>query len=293
MSDFQDNKALIDLARATLDVQPLTLAGVDIASVPRADGGRDIVSLEKFREELRDAPKRIKGTATAATVASFIDLVNRHKDAASALFGAFSTNGGALTAVIDYPANGASPRFGQHRIRYAFPVSPEWAAWSAADGKTKTQTEWAEFIEDRIADLAAPDDAERSAYEGPFSTTIATPAELITLSRGLAVTAEARVKQTRVLSSGEVEISYEEVHKDASGDKLRVPGLFIVRIPLFVGDDPTRLLARLRYRVKDGKIVWFYQFCRADVVVLDAMVRALEDAAKATALPAFEGSPEA
>ncbi len=293
MTDFQDNAALVALATGRLAVERIALGPDEIASVPRDGGGRELVSLEKFRDELRTAPRRCRGRAEAATLQSFVDLVNRMKDDGSALFGAFSPKGGALTAVIDYSVNGATPRFGQHQIRYAFPVSTEWAAWSAADGKTMTQGDFGAFVEDRIAELAAPLDAERAQYELLFQTTIATPADLIQLSRGLAMTAEARVKEMRVLQSGECEIAYEEVHKDMRGEKLTVPGLFIVRAPLFVGDEPARLLARLRYRKADGRIVWLIQFYRADVVLREAMEAALERAGRDTGLPAFEGAPEA
>src|SRR5579871_3211543 len=97
-----DLSALIAFARSSLAVQAVKLADGEVASVPDPQGGRKLVSLESFREELRDAPKRARGTAQAATLQSFIDLVNRHKDESSALFGDFSARAPALVAVIDY-----------------------------------------------------------------------------------------------------------------------------------------------------------------------------------------------
>jgi uncharacterized protein YfdQ (DUF2303 family) len=289
-----DLSALLTFAKSTLAVSQFPLEDNTIAAVPNAMGGRELVSLERFRDELRDAPKRAKGTAEALTLESFIDLTNRHKDESSAIFGDFAGSAPSLLAVIDYhQVAHKGPRFGAHRVRYAFPLSPEWKAWSASDGKVMGQGEWGMFVEDRIADLAAPFDAERSEFERLFQTKIATPAELVQLSRGMALTIESAVKDVRVLQSGEMEVSYEEVHKDGRGEKLVVPGLFIVSIPLFIGSEPSRLIARLRYRKTDGRrLVWLFQFYRADIALRAALEAALERAGEETGLPFFQATPE-
>lgn len=262
----------------------------EIAAVVKGDGFV-LQSLEPFRNELRGAPKRIEGVAAVGTLESFIALVNRHKDESSAVFGDFGAP--ALTAVIDYHKTDHAPRFGRHRVRYGFPLSEEWKAWSAQNGKPMGQGEWAAFVEDRIADLAAPLDQERSTYETLFKTVIATPADLVTLARGLSIAVEARVVDARVLQSGESQLVFEETHKNALGEKLIVPGLFVVRCPLFVGAEPSRLLARLRYRAKEGRISWFYQLYRADEAVREALRAALDRAGAETGLPAYEATPEA
>ena len=108
----------------------------------------------------------------------------------------------------------------------------------------------------------------------------------------MALTVESRVKDIRVLQSGESEIVYEETHKDLAGNKLKVPGLFVVSIPLFVGADPSRVIARLRYRKSDGKLSWFFNLYRDDEVLRLALDSAMIKASAETGLPAFEGAPE-
>lgn len=291
--DNEGVKEIATLAQLATEVKIVEVGGVSVLSRPDAEGRIILQSAKPFVDEWRMAPERRIGTAKMLTLASLIDFANRQKDADSALFATIDgASSPSIAAVFDYHKIDGSPRFGRHRAVYAFPLSTEWQAWRAMDGKSMTQGDWAAFIEERIAELSAPLDQEVTDYERLFQTKIAVPSDLITLSRGLSISVEAKVRDFRTIQSGETEISYEEVHKDGSGAKLIVPGLFVVRIPLFVDGEPTRLLARLRYRRVDSKIMWFYQLYRADLVLREAMRNDAQTAAKETALPLFEGSPE-
>lgn len=287
--DF-DVSSLIAHVEKRAAVGAMEIPGGHVALVPK-DDGIALVSLKPFIDELRDAPERIAGKAETATLASFIALVKRHASGDSAIFGDFSVP--ALTAVVDYHTLDHKPKFARHRIRYGFPLSEEWKAWSAQNGKPMAQGEWAAFIEDRIADLASPTPEETALWLPIFKTDVAAPSDLVTLARGLSVAVEARVTEARVLQSGDSQLVFEENHKNAAGERLIVPGLFVVRAPLFEDAEPSRLLARLRYRVKEGRLTWFYQLYRADQALRDSLRAALAKAATETGLPAYEGSPEA
>lgn len=265
---------------------------IPMVSRPSGDGAFEIESVKAEIDKWRDAPERRRGTAVVGTIASFVDLVNRHKDANSAIFADLSDDKPCLTAVIDYHKLDGGARFGAHRIQYGFPISPEWAAWRAGNGRSMPQGEWASFIEEHIADLVAPLAAEKSQFETLFQTKIALPSELISLSRNMQISVEARIKDVRVIQTGESEIVYEEVHKDGSGQKLIVPGLFIINIPLFRDGHPVRITVRLRYRRNDGKISWFYQLYRASEAVRARLQDDCDAVVKDTALPLYEGKPE-
>lgn len=266
---------------------------VPVGRVVDADGRTSFISVKNLVDEWREHPLFTKGIAVLSTLDSFIALVNRHKNDDTAVFGSIDTSAPSLTAVVDYTTKGHEPRHGRHRLTYPFPLSPEWKAWQAFNAKPMSQLEWAAFIEEHVAELASPLDGERSEYERLFQTKIALPTELITLSRGMQISVEARVKDMRVLQSGESEIVYEEVHKDGSGQKLVVPGLFIVQVPLFVDGDAVRLVGRLRYRRNDGKLTWFYQLYRPDLVLRAKLKDDFDRVGKETDLPVYEGKPEA
>ena len=252
----------------------------------------EVKGLKEFFEPYRTAPERREGTATVTVLNSFIDLVNRHKDMGSAIFAETVWPNPKLTAVIDYHDLDNTARFGRHRVVYAFPVSDELKAWVEQNGKPMNQGDFAAFIENRIADLASPNDAEAIELERLFKTTIAVPSHMVDLSRGLLIKVAAEVKNATMLQSGEVDIVFREEHRNDAGEKITVSGLFMLSVPAFRDGDPVRIAARLRYRLREGKLTWFYQLYQWEVEIRNRVSEDLERAAKETELPAYEGAPE-
>lgn len=251
------------------------------------------VDLRPLIEEWRHAPERKTGTATVDTVESFIALVDRHATEESAIFATTDWRRPSFTAVIDYHGPGDDQAaFCQHRIVYRFPISDAWTLWTEHDGKPMDQGEFAAFLEDRIADLSSPTDAEVAEFQRLFATSVATPAQLVKLSRGLQVNVEATVLNATVLQSGEGQLVFEEKHKGADGQPISVPGLFILQIEPFFMGELVRIPVRLRYRVKGGAIAWHYQMYRPDQHVTERVRADLDVVRERTGLPCFEGQPE-
>lgn len=251
------------------------------------------VSLKPLIEEFRQAPDRRKGTATVDTLQSFIDLTIRHKDERSALFGKTVYPNPSLTAVINYDDATADARCRDHRIVYAFPLTEEFKSWVGNNAKPMEQEVFAAFLEEHAAELAAPLDGETSEYERLFKEKMATPSDVVSLSRHLEVHVSARAKQGIRLQTGERVVEFMEEHQNAKGEPIVVPGIFMVSVPAFIDGDPVRIPARLRYRVAGGKVMWFYQLYRWEFFLREQVGHDLKAAAKATELPAFEGAPEA
>jgi uncharacterized protein YfdQ (DUF2303 family) len=250
-------------------------------------------SVKPIVEEFRLAPDRRKGTATVDTLASFVDLTIRHKDDKSALFGKTSWPDPKLTAVLDYDSADSEARNRTHRIVYAFPLTEEFKVWVKGNAKAMKQDEFAAFIEEHAAELAAASDGEVSEYERLFRERFATPSELIELSRHLEVHVAAKAKQGIRLQTGERTVEFTEEHQNAKGEKITVPGIFMVSVPAFVDGDAVRIPARLRYRILGGDIAWFYQLYRWEFFLREQVGHDLLDAAAKTGLPSFEGAPEA
>lgn len=261
-----------------------------------------VLSLKESIEAFRLRPQRRTGTADMQTLASFIKLVQRHQDGDSAVFADLDWRAPKFTAVIDYHGQAVEtdgeapathePRWLRHRIAYAFPLSDPWKAWVEQNSVPMKQDAFAAFIEDHIAEVSAPTEAEQKEYEATFRTRIADPFEIMTLSRGLAVSVDAKVGRSILLQSGEGEIAFEEVHRDGAGQKLTVPGLFMLSVPVFFRGAHVRFPVRLRYRVANGQVVWFYQIWRPDEFVTAAVQKDLDAVRVETGLPAYEGAPE-
>lgn len=293
-------KAIEDLARQSNSTVVELKLSEKLPGLPQAipallDGVEgNLAGVRDLFEKHRIYPERKKGTSKVTTLESFIDLTDRHKTEDSVIFANTDWTKPSLTAVIDYhrKPNAGAADYGQHRIHYEFPLSEEWKAWQKLNGQVMTQEDFAVFIEDHVQELSAPDAEESEYWRGLFGFKVAYPNELQALSRGLSVTVNQNVKSNVVLQSGEGEIVFEEDHRDAQGNKFTVPGLFILNIaPFFLGST-CRIPVRLRYRVRSGAAVWFYNIYRPDQFITEQVRRDLENAANATGLPQFQGAPE-
>lgn len=251
-------------------------------------------SVKTLLEEYREFPARKSGIAKVFTLDSFVDLTNRHKTPDSVIFADTNWRQPSLTTVVDYHTKDASGTAdnGKHRIHYEFPLSEEWDAWMRLDGQQMDQKAFAEWIEEHLPELAAPTGPEVEELEKTFNMAVATPNKMVMLSRGLQVNVESRVKISTTLQSGEGEILFEEEHRDAAGNKLSVPGLFILAIPPFFMGEPVRMPVRLRYRVISGQVRWTFKIFRPDVYITSQIEEDLATAAQKTGLPHFRGKPE-
>lgn len=251
-------------------------------------------------DEYRLNPRIREGSATLTSIESLIDHVNRFKDADSALFAVDDRANPSITAVLDYHRAGAAaePRFGRHRSLFQFPLSDEWKAWTKSDGETFSMGEFAAFLEDRIIDVldlipgedSLPEDMQR--FVNTVGGSIASPSKLIELSVGLKVNEQSAVKEAINLSSGEAQVQFIAQHVDDAGQPLRVPGLFLIGIPVFRHGPHYRIAARLRYRKTSGGLVFFYQLWRADRVFDHSFREACERVRVETDLPMLFGKPE-
>lgn len=298
--------------------------GIDIVPISAPDGAEglpatipvglrhgttpELVDLSKLFEPWREHPRRKTGTATAQTLESFIALVNRHKTDDSAIFADTSWEKPSFQAVIDYheqngiTVDGAAaqppenyvgtPGHLRHRIAYAFPLSEEWQAWVKMDGEPMSQADFAAFIEEHIRELASPLDTEKVEIERDFMTAVATPADMMKLSRGLQVNVNSVAKAAVTLQTGEGQIAWSEEHNDADGKPLKVPGVFILNIAPFFMGDKARIPVRLRYRLNGGKVVWSFSIYRPDIHVTERVREDLDRVGRDTGLPTFEGAPE-
>lgn len=275
---------------------------VPVAVVPR-DGGSSIVDLTPMITPYLQRPAARTGTANVQTLEAFIALVNRHKGAHSAIFGDGNWRAPKLLAVIDYhdPAESGDgeqsldpvARHLKHRIAYAFPLHELWKTWLSADGVTMSQGDFAEFIEEHLPELSSPTLAQSAEADRDYQTTIATPSDMLTLSRGLEVVVGSKVKNSQRLQSGEGEILFETDHRDAAGKPLKVPGMFMINVPVFEGGDAVSFQVRLRYRVKEGNVTWAFKLLRPDLYIDGAVTGAFERVRAETTLPLYLGTPEA
>lgn len=307
LAEFIDSRSRPQIIGVT---DPVSGAEGLVALVRDGDGGERVETISSdFFDDYLEQPRFRRGTATLTSLDSFIRHVKRFSDEESVVFACDNREKPSLTAVLDYsPANrefeegGAPiclppPRFGRHRSTYAFPKSEEWESWNKSNNEFMSMADFALFLEDRIVDVAAPGEIPLSEAAETFISRIggrdriATPSDLVTLSRGLRINQNAAISNRVDLSSGEGEIMFATEHTDVDGNKLKIPTSFQVAIPVFRNGPLFGLIARLRY-LPGPPLKFKYELWRVDRVFDAAFA---EDAAKVgdeTGLPVLLGAPE-
>ena len=322
---------LLDKMRdlASVNIQELPDVGDDVTLVAFVPDGQTVENLTAITDQYRRFPRRRKGTANVTDLDSLIEHTNRFKDGDSVLFGKLDIEAkpplASITSVLDYHqaggADAVTPRWGHHRTHLKMDLHKDLRAWLKVDGEPMGQTDFAEFMEDRIVDVIQPppnlmghgnssgdgvpndqadggDFGDKSPDEKlafmarTLGGSFATPSRLSQLSKGLKVTQTDKVGSVINLSSGEGEIVYASEHKDGAGEKMKVPNLFLIAVPIFVGGPRYRIAVRLRYRVRMGTISWFTLLYRPEVSIEDAFKGACDRAKEETALPLIMGQPE-
>ena len=288
---------LFDKARELGAVELVAVEAPDgrkavLASVPK---GRTLQDVSDRFDAFADHPKRPTGTHQVSSLASFLKVVERFEVPGRSVVFADPT-GPSMTAIFDW--HGDQPGFLRHKAEYEFPLSDEWKVWTKKNGFRFGQQDFAEFLEDRIFDVMdAPDlDAGTSKKADDVLAELsrklggakfATVQELLTLSRGLEVHVKSTVSQHNKLQSGEGEILFKSEHRDQQGGKLVVPNLFLIAIPVFLEGAKYRIPARLRYRVGQAGVEWFYDLHGLDRIfkaAFDEAVHEVEGEVKSTVL---------
>lgn len=310
--DSNSNNGLLDLVRHVDGVSQVILMqaplGSQFASVP---AGRKLESVKKFLDEYRTRPERRIGSASLQDLASFIAWVNRHKDAGSVMRCEMSRTEPKLLAIIDYHEEGSGSLTGddgkaRHKAftaTYSMPLDQRWKDWTGISGKALSQKEFATFLEDHILDLVGANNSidgngdlvsnlppEVARFLALNGGKCAEPADVVQLSKGLEIYSDTKVQERVNLQSGETSFTFEEKHRGAP-DAVVVPQLFLVAIPVFnLSDTIYRVPVRLRYRLKDGLLLWSPTLWMADEVFDKAVRDAATQARDETDLPLFYGT---
>ncbi len=296
---------LFDRALDFGEAKLLQHGAATFASVPK---NRELKSIKPLLDAYATKPDRREGTDKVADIGTLTEWTNRHKDAGSVIFCDRTRDAPKLLSVIDYHKQGEGDeqaRFGKFRALYEFPLDQRWKDWSAIDGEKMTQADFAAFLEDHVLDLVGTDISTDGAgvetrklppvvqqYLDLMGGRCAMPSDIVALSQGLDLNANNKVVNKVDLQSGQGAIVFESTHLDASGNRVDIPRLFMIAIPIFERSAVHyRIPVRIRYRVTGGSVIWIPTLFGADDII-DA---AIEDAAKTvgdgTELPLFYGWP--
>lgn len=239
------------------DTQTAIEHGAGIASkiIAVIEGGTPGIVLPsgfEFKDLSHTLPKplRKKGVTNVGSVKSFVHLVNEHKGVGTKVYADVNTNAKFLAVIDDHHKDGTG--WGEHRVVYNCPLSPEWKAWINSDGKQMSQEHFAMFIEENNLDIRTPE-----------------PAAMLEISRTLQAKKNVEFASGIRLDNGQTQLTYNEEVKGTAGGKgqLAIPETFTIGIPVYVGGAGYAFEARFRYRIKDAHLTLWYDIIRPHKVL--------------------------
>lgn len=239
--------------------------GVPYTVVP---GGFSVAPLE----HLMSAPARTRAAVLVRDVASLLGYLKAHDEGRTAIFA--DDDALAVQAIVDYHRP-AGPGFGEHVVTLKLDRRPEWKTWLESNRKVMNQATFAQFVEDNLPDIAAPEGAV-----------------VLEVVRTLEARKKVNFLSAVRLQDGNREFTYEE-QTDASAAKgtLKVPEVFTLGLQPFRGAAKYRLDARLRFRIEDGgKLTLWYDLVRPHLVLESAFADVVQEIAAATSLEVRIGS---
>jgi uncharacterized protein YfdQ (DUF2303 family) len=268
-------QSLIELGRQTAGPQTVQTIGGNPTPFIIVNGKVTPVPEILFNEHA-DRPERVKANVKVFDPASFTNYHQSFANPASRIFADEAKR--SVVAVLDYhEVDGAktSPRWGQHRVTLEMRHSEEWNTWLGMNNKQMTQLQFSEFLEQNSIDIVDPK-----------------PAAIVEIARDLSGTTEVEFGAGLRMQDGQVRFKYTEQTKTSVGaDQVTVPGSFVLGIPVFVGGNPGRVQALLRYRCKEGKLTFWYTLVRPEAYVRDAFAAARDLIARDLNVPIINGVP--
>lgn len=270
----------IDNARTLLD------AGAAAMHPETAHGGIPFVALPNDYEindleSLLPTPTRKRATVTTTDSDSFIFYIKKHGgDDVTVVYADtdYEANKFSLVGVLD-DHGVTDPHWRGHRCLFQPTQAVEWRRWLSANKKQFSQTDFAAWLEDNLADVAA--------VEG-----MPTGADILQMSLGFEANSEKRLRSKINLQSGGVRFEFVDDEDKDTRTSMQVFERFTLGLPVFEGSKSAyRVEARLKYREREGKVIFWYELIRPDLVFKTAVNDEITHIREKTGFPVISGKP--
>ena len=234
----------------------------------RTDERIETVDLER----LLVVPRRERGMVVLHEPVDFAAYVLTMENASTTVWADDTTL--RVTAVFnDHTPKGAGWR--DHTAVLEIRRDPDWQAWLARDGNLGDQAEFAEHLEDQARVIVDPN-----------------AATMLEIATSFHAHRHASFSRGARLDTGDVQLAWSEETTASAGSsgRLEVPRQFTLRLSPFVGVPPVEVIARLRYRIRDGRLGIGYKLDRPDLAERTAFVDIRATIANAITAPVVSGT---
>lgn len=233
-------------------------------------------------EKLLPVPARKKGTVRLDEQVSFIEYINRHKvENHTTIYCQADYRASKIDfscIINDHQGTQDGQQWRDHIALYTPVFSEEWKRWSGGNKQQHTQAEFAAFIEENLEDIAT--------VEGMPSGI-----DLLRMATEFEANQDKRFKSLIRLQNGGVQFNLVEDDDAQTLQKMQMFEKIAIGIPVFWNGDAYRIDARLRYRVNQGVLKFWYELIRPDKKIEDATKTMIDKIKAETGVPLYFGKP--
>ncbi len=228
------------------------------------------------------APRRKIAKVRLHDADSFIDYLKRHGSLADSTIWCvanYKLGTVSFTGILnDNGEEEAKSAWRDHRATFSPEFSEEWVRWVGMHKKPFNQTDFAAFIEDNLKDIASGENCP-------------TGAQMLEMAPSFEANQDMRFKSAIRLQNGGVQMSFAQDDDAQTLQKMQAFDRFSIGFPVFWNGDAYRVDARLRYRVREGKLTFWFELLRQDKVLEAATQTLIKQIREKTGNPFFFGDP--
>lgn len=261
---------------ATINCATLNNQQIPVLFTPDGYTAKLMPELEKHLP----SPLRKTSTVQLDDAESFIWYLQEHGDAESCriyLTADYQSGKVQFLALLnDNTKTGTNWR--DHRATFTPAKSVEWNRWVGANKKQMTQTEFANWIEDNMADIAEIEGMPKAS-------------EMLEMALNFEATAEKKFKSATRLQSGGISMEYIDTEDSATRARMAVFERFSLGLTALQDGPAYRLDARMKYRLRDGTLHLWFELIRPDKVLENSAHELVNAIKEKSGFPLLLGNP--
>lgn len=268
-------ETVIDLAASQADPRVANAeAEIPFITVPNTYRAEDLEHLLPF-------PTRKRARVSLTDADSFIAYIKKHGSLGECvIYTDLDTESSKinLEAVInDHAADSAQWR--DFRATFNPKLSVEWRRWKSNDRQEMSQINFAAFLEDNIGDIVSVNGSPAGA-------------DMLQMALAFERTADKKLASRVNLQSGGVRFEYIDDDNKGTRSAMEAFNRFHIGVPVFYNSQSAYPVeARLKYREKEGKVVFWYELVRADKIFNQAAQEVLDKVKAQTGFMMLFGAP--
>lgn len=245
MSDDTEAAAVAELARQATEAKEIHPA--EIYTIPAEDGALRVVDTDEYAA----SPRRAKAARTVADSASFAAYVKKHGvEHHTEVFADIPSS--TIVGIIDSHGGIAGGENGwqSHRVTLTLDQTKSWKAWISHNNTWFTQTDFAEFIEQRATDVIEP-----------------TSGDLMSLAQEFYMTKGVEYESSQRLADGQTTLVYKEKVATKGNGSIEVPKELKLALQPYVGGVRQYCFASFRTRLNGSNLEIGYVLIRPEEIV--------------------------